>query len=62
MGHAALVEEQTVDPRPYVPEGQAGIQHQARCTECDWTGPVRTDPDNSEHEARADAEQHEQET
>ncbi|MDP9183383.1 MAG: hypothetical protein M3P04_11480 [Actinomycetota bacterium] len=64
MGHVATVETMPVDPRPFVAEDEAGIQHQARCTECDWVGPVHpaTEEGGSEHAARADAELHEQET
>ena len=62
MGHVATVETRNVDPRPFVPPEEAGIQHQAVCTECDWKGPVHVDAENSEHDATQDAEQHELET
>jgi hypothetical protein len=64
MGHVATVETTPVDPRPFVPEEEAGIQHQAKCTECDWVGPVHADDEEggSEHAAREDAERHESET
>jgi hypothetical protein len=62
MGHVATVETTSVDPRPFVQLEQAGIQHQAKCTECDWVGPVHVDSENSEHDAAQDAERHEQET
>ena len=59
MGHVAQVEETNVDPRPFVPPEEAGIQHQAVCTECDWKGPVRLDTQNGRHDAAKDAEEHE---
>lgn len=64
MGHVARVETTSVDPRPFVQPEKAGIQHQAKCTECDWAGPVHdgTGEPGSEHEAHLDAERHEQET
>jgi hypothetical protein len=45
-----------------MPPEEAGIQHQAVCTECDWKGPVHVDSENSEHDAAQDAEQHELDT
>lgn len=64
MGHVALVETTGVDPRPFVLPEEAGIQHQAKCTQCAWVGPVhdgKGEP-GSEHKAHLDAEHHEQET
>ena len=64
MAHVAVVETTSPDPRPFLQPAEAGIQHQARCTECDWVGPVHdgTGEPSSEHAAVLDAERHEQET
>jgi hypothetical protein len=56
MGHTSVVESTPVDPRPFVAAADTTLQWQARCTECDWVGPVRQ---QSEHEAHDDATGHE---
>jgi hypothetical protein len=59
MGHTIVVESTPTDPRPFVPESETELQWQARCSECDWVGPVRQ---HSEHEAHEDASAHESST
>ena len=61
MAHVVVVDARPTDPRPFLGPDETGIEHQARCTECGWLGPVHQD-EESEHQARADAERHEDET
>lgn len=55
MGHTAVVESRPTDPRPFVQPEDTELRHRARCPDCGWEGPERTE----EHVAREDAEEHE---
>jgi hypothetical protein len=59
MGHTIVVESEPADPRPFVHEADTSLHWQARCSDCDWVGPVRQE---SEHEAYEDASAHEAST
>lgn len=59
MGHTIVVESEPADPRPFVPETETELHWQARCSDCDWVGPIRQ---HSEQEARDDAAAHDAST